>query len=39
VTGWVLGLGRHAWIVGPEAARAAMRERVARLKAEIAATA
>jgi proteasome accessory factor C len=37
VTGWVLGLGRHAWIVGPEPARAAMRERVARLKGELAA--
>jgi predicted DNA-binding transcriptional regulator YafY len=37
VTGWVLGLGRHASIVGPETARAAMRERVSRLKAEMAA--
>jgi proteasome accessory factor C len=35
VTGWVLGLGRHAWIVGPAAARAAMRERIARLRAEL----
>lgn len=31
VTGWVLGLGRHAWIVGPDEARAAMRERIARV--------
>lgn len=31
VTGWVLGFGRHAWIVGPEEAREAMRERVAGL--------
>jgi len=36
VTGWVLGLGRHAWIVGPAAARQAMRERIARLRAELA---
>jgi proteasome accessory factor C len=35
VTGWVLGLGRHAWIVGPEPARRAMRERIARLRAEL----
>jgi proteasome accessory factor C len=35
VTSWVLGLGRHAWITGPDAARAAMRERVARLRAEL----
>ncbi len=32
VTGWVLGLGRHAWIVGPEEAREAMRERIARVR-------
>jgi predicted DNA-binding transcriptional regulator YafY len=35
VTGWVLGLGRHAWIVGPAAARGAMRDRIARLRAEL----
>jgi proteasome accessory factor C len=33
VTGWVLGFGRHAWIVGPDEARAAMRERIARVRA------
>lgn len=32
VTGWVLGFGRHAWIVGPPEARAAMRERLARVR-------
>jgi proteasome accessory factor C len=37
VTGWVLGLGRHAWIVGPDEARQAMRERIGRLRAELAA--
>jgi hypothetical protein len=37
VTSWVLGLGRHAWIEGPEEARAAMRDRIARLRAELAA--
>ena len=36
VTGWVLGLGRHAWIVGPDEARRAMRDRIARLRAELA---
>lgn len=35
VTSWVLGLGRHAWIVGPAEARAAMRERLDRLRAEL----
>jgi proteasome accessory factor C len=35
VTGWVLQLGRHAWIVGPEDARVAMRERIARLRVEL----
>jgi proteasome accessory factor C len=35
VTGWVLGLGRHAWIVGPEEARFAMAARVARLRGEL----
>jgi proteasome accessory factor C len=33
VTGWVLGLGRHAWIDGPEEARVAMRERLDRVRA------
>ena len=37
VTSWVLGLGRHAWIEGPEEARAAMRERVAKIRAELSA--
>ncbi len=37
VTAWVLGLGRHAWIVGPPEARQAMRERIARLRTELAA--
>src|SRR5689334_15078337 len=36
VTSWVLGLGRHAWIVAPEEAKNAMRDRVARLRAEVA---
>ena len=36
VTGWVLGLGRHAWIVGPEEARRAMHDRIVRLRAELA---
>jgi proteasome accessory factor C len=31
VTGWVLQFGRHAWITGPEEARAAMRDRLTRL--------
>ena len=31
----VLGLGRHAWIVGPDDARAAMRERIARVRAAV----
>jgi proteasome accessory factor C len=35
VTSWVLGLGAHAWIAGPDDARAAMRERTARLRAEL----
>src|SRR5689334_12016415 len=35
VTSWVLGLGRHAWIEGPDEARAAMRDRVARLRADL----
>ncbi|RMH44340.1 MAG: WYL domain-containing protein [Deltaproteobacteria bacterium] len=36
VTGWVLGFGRHAWIVEPDAARAAMAERVERMRAALA---
>jgi proteasome accessory factor C len=32
VTGWVLGLGRHAWIVEPAEARHAMHERIGQLK-------
>jgi proteasome accessory factor C len=32
VTGWVLQFGRHAWIVGPDEARAAMRDRIARVR-------
>ena len=36
VTGWVLNLGRHAWIVGPDDARRAMLERTGRLRAELA---
>ena len=36
ITGWVLGLGRHAWIVGPEEARAAMRDRIARTRTALA---
>ena len=39
ITGWVLGLGRHAWIVEPAAAQRAMRERIARLRAELTAQA
>ena len=35
VTGWVLGLGRHAWILAPEDARAAMRDRLARTRAAL----
>jgi predicted DNA-binding transcriptional regulator YafY len=35
VTSWVLGLGSHAWIAGPDEARAAMRDRIARLRAEL----
>ncbi|HLL22626.1 MAG TPA: WYL domain-containing protein, partial [Kofleriaceae bacterium] len=37
VTSWVLGLGSHAWIAGPPEACAAMRGRIARLRAELAA--
>jgi proteasome accessory factor C len=32
VTGWVLGLGRHCWILGPDEARQAMRERIERTR-------
>ena len=35
IIGWGLGLGSHAWIVEPAAARRAMRERIARLRAEL----
>ena len=35
VSGWVLGLGRHARIVEPVEARAAMRERIARTRAAL----
>ncbi|MBS1118144.1 MAG: hypothetical protein H6Q90_372 [Deltaproteobacteria bacterium] len=35
VTSWVLGLGRHAWIVGPDEARTAVRERIARIRSEL----
>ena len=35
ITQWVLGLGRHAWIVGPDEARRAMRERIGRLRTEL----
>ena len=37
VTGWVLALGRHARIIGPAEARTAMRERITRLRADLAA--
>lgn len=36
VTGWVLNLGRHAWIVGPDEARLAMGARTRRLRDELA---
>jgi proteasome accessory factor C len=35
VTSWVLGLGRHAWILGPPEARTAMRDRLGRLQSEL----
>ena len=36
VTGWVLGQGRHASILGPDEARQAMRERLQRARAALA---
>lgn len=36
ITGWVLNLGRHAWIEGPHEARLAMSERTRRLRNELA---
>jgi proteasome accessory factor C len=36
VTGWVLNLGRHAWIASPAEARHAMHDRIARLRADLA---
>ncbi len=38
ITGWVLSLGRHARIEGPDEARLALRERLAQLRAELAVT-
>lgn len=35
VTGWVLGMGRHAWIEGPQEARDAMLDRVDRAAAAL----
>lgn len=35
VTGWVLGFGKHAWILGPDEARAAMLERVESLDSSL----
>lgn len=35
VTGWVLGFGKHARILGPEAARDAMRARVEAMRAHV----
>ena len=35
VTGWVLNLGRHAWIVGPPEARRAMHDRIGRLHRDL----
>jgi proteasome accessory factor C len=32
ITGWVLGFGRHAWILDPPEARTAMVERVSQLR-------
>lgn len=36
ITGWVLELGHHARIVSPPEARVAMRDRLARIRAELA---
>jgi proteasome accessory factor C len=36
VTGWVLGMGRNAWITDPPDARRAMAERVTRLRGRLA---
>ena len=36
VTQWVLGFGRHASILGPTEAREAMRQRIQRLRTELA---
>jgi hypothetical protein len=33
VTGWVLGFGRHAWILDPPEAKTAMRERLKKVAA------
>ncbi len=35
VTGWVLGMGKHARIVGPPSATQAMQERIAKLRATL----
>jgi proteasome accessory factor C len=35
VTGWVLGLGRHAWIAAPDEAKSAMSDRIQRLRGEL----
>jgi proteasome accessory factor C len=35
VTGWVLGLGRHAWLLAPDDARTAMRERLDRMRSSL----
>ncbi|HKE13342.1 MAG TPA: WYL domain-containing protein [Kofleriaceae bacterium] len=37
ITGWVLGFGRHAWIVDPPEARSAMVDRVAQMRDRLAA--
>ncbi len=36
VTGWVLGFGQHAWITGPNEARAAMVERITSVSEAVA---
>jgi predicted DNA-binding transcriptional regulator YafY len=38
ITGWVLGFGEHAWIVEPPEARAAMLERLGRMRAAVLST-